>query len=67
MTKPRQLLISHLRKTEHLTKDDPLFSTKQFLDIHNISYKDFFPWVVAEAARWNYSVNTDKGVRILLQ
>ena len=65
--KPRQRLVSHLRKNNHLVTDDPLFFTKQFLDRNRIPYKDFFPWVVAEAARWDRVIETDKGVRTLLQ
>lgn len=63
----RKKLVNYLNKRLDILADDPLYHTKQFLIKHHIPTNDFFNWIVTEASRFNFVVNSDKGVRNLLQ
>jgi len=63
----RKRLVYFLEENLHLATKDPLYHTKTFLKIHGIQPKPFFKWLIEEASQYNYNVNSDKGVKNLLQ
>jgi hypothetical protein len=64
----RKKLVEHLKSKKHILSDDPLYHTRSFLRKKQIPEKLFFNWLIENIAKpYNYNINNDRDIRIVLQ